>query len=55
MWRKILQVESSVQIKLGLDQAVREQVVHLEQEVGFVKGKLQELSVTVENMAKGRG
>jgi chromosome segregation ATPase len=55
MWRKILQVVSSVQIKLGLDQAVREQVVHLEQEVGYVKGKLQELSVTVENMAKGRG
>jgi ABC-type multidrug transport system fused ATPase/permease subunit len=55
MWRKILQVESSVQIKLGLDQAVREQVIHLEQEVGFIKGKLQELSGTVENLAKGRG
>ncbi|MBI3798922.1 MAG: hypothetical protein HY268_18400 [Deltaproteobacteria bacterium] len=44
MWRKILTVDAAVQTKFGLDQAVKEQVLHLEQEIGFVKGKLQELS-----------
>jgi DNA anti-recombination protein RmuC len=44
MWRKILAVDAAVQTKIGLDQAVREQVLHLEQEMGFVKGKLKELS-----------
>jgi hypothetical protein len=50
MWRKILAVDAAVQIKIGLDQAVRDQVLHLEQEVGFVKGKLKELS---EALGKG--
>jgi len=45
IWRKILTVDAAVQI--GLDQAVREQVLHLEQEMGFVKGKLKELSDTL--------
>jgi ABC-type multidrug transport system fused ATPase/permease subunit len=54
MWRKILAVDAAVQVKIGLDQAVREQVLHLEQEVGFVKGRLQELSVALENLAKGQ-
>ncbi|MGE0680582.1 MAG: hypothetical protein AB7P69_06695 [Candidatus Binatia bacterium] len=44
MWRKILTVDAAVQTKIGLDQAVRDQVIHLEQEIGFVKGKLKELS-----------
>jgi uncharacterized protein (UPF0335 family) len=44
MWRKILAVDAAVQTKIGLDQVVREQVTRLEQEVGFVKGKLKELS-----------
>jgi hypothetical protein len=47
IWRKILAVDATVQTKIGLDQAVREQVLHLEQEIGFVKGKLKELSETV--------
>jgi hypothetical protein len=55
MWRKILEVDATVQTKLGLDHMVKDRIFLLEQEVGFVKGKLQELSVTVENMAKGRG
>jgi chaperonin cofactor prefoldin len=55
MWRKILQVDAAVQTTIGLDQAVSNRVSHLEQEIGFVKGKLHELSVTVDNMAKGRG
>lgn len=44
MWRKILTVDAAVQTKIGIDQVVKDQVLHLEQEVGFVKGKLQELS-----------
>jgi ABC-type multidrug transport system fused ATPase/permease subunit len=47
MWRKILTVDAAVQTKIGLDQVVRDQVLHLEQEVGFVKGKLKELSETL--------
>jgi len=48
MWRKILSVDAAVQTKIGLDQAVREQVTRLEQEIGFVKGKLRELSEAIE-------
>lgn len=48
MWRKILVVDAAVQTKIGLDQAVREQILHLEQEVGFVKGKLRELAEAME-------
>jgi len=44
MWRKILTVDAAVQTKIGLDQSVRDQVLHLEQEIGFVKGKIKELS-----------
>lgn len=47
-WRRVLAVDAAVQTKIGLDQAVREQVTRLEQEVGFVKGKLKELSEAVE-------
>jgi uncharacterized protein (UPF0335 family) len=48
MWRKILAVDATVQTKIGLDQAVREQVIRLEQEMGFVKGRLRELSEALE-------
>ena len=48
MWRKILAVDAAVQTKIGLDQAVREQVTQLEQEVGFVKGRLKELAEALE-------
>lgn len=48
MWRKILAVDATVQTKIGLDQTVREQMLHLEQEIGFVKGKLKELAEAVE-------
>ena len=48
MWRKILAVDAAVQTKIGLDQAVREQVTRLEQEVGFVKGRLKELVEAIE-------
>jgi len=44
MWRKILTIDAAVQTKIGLDQAVRDQIIRLEQEIGFVKGKLKELS-----------
>ncbi len=44
MWRKILTVDAAVQTKIGIDQFVKDQVLHLEQEVGFVKGKLRELN-----------
>ena len=44
MWRKILEVNATVQTKVGLDQVVRDRILVLEHEVGFVKGKLQELS-----------
>ncbi|MBI3245697.1 MAG: hypothetical protein HYZ50_04215 [Deltaproteobacteria bacterium] len=47
MWRKILTVDAAVQTKIGIDQVVKDQVLHLEQEVGFVKGKLRELSETL--------
>ena len=48
MWRKILAVDAAVQTKIGLDQVVREQVTRLEQEVGFVKGRLKELVEALE-------
>lgn len=48
MWRKILAVDAAVHVKVGLDQAIREQVTRLEQEIGFVKGKLKELAEAVE-------
>ena len=48
MWRKILAVDSAVQTKIGLDQVMREDVVRLEQELGFVKGKLKELAEAAE-------
>lgn len=48
MWRKILAVDAAVQTKIGLDHAVREQVTRLEQEVGFVKGRLKELVEAIE-------
>ena len=48
MWRKILAVDAAVQTKIGLDQAVREQVTRLEQEVGFVKWRLKELVEATE-------
>jgi len=48
IWQKILAVDAAVQTKIGLDQVVREQVLHLEQEMGFVKGKLKELAEAVE-------
>ena len=48
MWRKILTVDSTVQTKIGLDQVIREDVVRLEQELGFVKGKLRELAEATE-------
>jgi ABC-type multidrug transport system fused ATPase/permease subunit len=54
MWRKILTVDAvvqtHVQTKIGFDQVVRDQMLHLEQEIGFVKGKLKELS---ESLGKG--
>lgn len=48
MWRKILAVDAAVQTKSGLDQVVREQVTRLEQEVGFVKGRIKELVEAME-------
>ena len=45
---KILAVDSAVQTKIGLDQVMREDVVRLEQELGFVKGKLKELAEAAE-------
>lgn len=48
MWRKILAVDAAVQTKIGLDQVVKDQVMRLEQEMGFVKGKLKELAEAVE-------
>lgn len=44
MWRKVLETNATVQTKIGLDQVVRDRILVLEHEVGFVKGKLQELS-----------
>jgi hypothetical protein len=48
MWRKILAVDAAVQTKVGLDEAVREQVGRLERDMGFLQGKVKELGEALE-------